>query len=285
MPTNNLKPIKFSDALELFLLDCKSRRLTKTTIAFYESRLRKFSDWLSTDELPDANTVKRFQVSVQNYSDHYQHGLARAIKTFLTYCYEDDLSPLVKFSMPRLEKKVLPAFTKEEVKAILAACKSERDTAIIYTLLDTGIRASELCALTVGDFDSAGTLHVRLGKGQKGRVIPIGSKASRVIKRYLMNREVTATDPLFPSNRNKHLRPDGLVQVMDRLRERTNIDHCTAHTFRRTFAITCLRNGMNIHVLAKCMGHSDIQVLRQYLDLLDSDLQEAHKLASPVDNM
>ena len=72
---------------------------------------------------------------------------------------------------------------------------------------------------------------------------------------------------------------------MDRLSERSGIENCTAHAFRRTFAITCLRNGMNVHILARCMGHSDIQILRQYLDIVEADLHSAHAKVSPADNL
>ena len=60
---------------------------------------------------------------------------------------------------------------------------------------------------------------------------------------------------------------------------------CTCHTFRCTFALSCLRNGMNIDVLARLMGHADITILRQYLPLLEGDLQEAHARFGAMDNL
>ena len=292
MARKHLKTTLITEAVELFLLDGRSRRLTKPTLDFYTARLKKFTTWFPTNYLHeiDSATVKRFLVYCQDqgYSDQYQHGLARAIKTFLTFCYRDKLiSVPVAVSMPKLEKKVLPALSSAEIKKILAECQKERDTAIVYTLLDTGVRAAELCALTIGDLDSgSGTLVVQLGKGQKGRIVPIGAKAIRAIKRYLLTRDsVGVGEPLFLSNKGGHLRVDGLVQVMDRLSERSGVENCTAHAFRRTFAITCLRNGMNVHILARCMGHSDIQILRQYLDIVEADLHSAHAKVSPADNL
>lgn len=135
------------------------------------------------------------------------------------------------------------------------------------TLLDTRLRASELCALTIADLDfGTGTAMVQMGKGQKGRIVPIGTRARKAVRHYLLERpNEKPTEPLFASQRDgRHLRLDGLVQVMDRLKEKSGIAHCTAHTFRRTFAITCLRNGMNVHILARIMGHSDISILSQY---------------------
>ena len=296
MATKHQKTIHINEAVELFLLDCKSRKLTPSTLIFYQARLFKFVAWCNEQGLTginqiDATTIKRYQVDMMalDLSSQYLHGLSRALKTFFIFCQRDKLIKLpIKVNMPKLERKVLQAFTADEVKAILNACTRPRDKAIIYTLLDTGVRAAELCALTVGDVDLInGVMTVRRGKGQKGRYVQFGTKVTKAIRTYFLERsDLQPEQPLFPSNKAKdHLRPDGLGQFMDRLKELTGIEHCTAHTFRRTFAITCLRNGMNVHILAKLMGHADIQILRQYLDMVESDLQAAHKLASPADNL
>lgn len=295
MPQNNSRILRLVDAKELFLLDCQSRRLTRSTLSFYRNRLGTFIAWCTAHQIDnlteiDTHTIKRFLIDYQEgYSDSYQHGLARAIKAWLRYCVRDELlTTAPKVVMPKLEKRILKALTQDEVRKILAAAKSARDKAIVLTLLDTGVRASELCALTVGDLDfDTGTLSIQLGKGQKGRIAPIGTRARKAIRRYLAERpQAKRTEPLFASQRTgKHLRLDGIVQVMDRLQKASGVDNCTCHTFRRTFAITCLRNGMEGHVLARIMGHSDLSVLRQYLDFISSDLIEAHEKASPADNL
>lgn len=294
MPKNNSKIFRLVDAKELFLLDCQSRRLTRSTLSFYRHRLGTFITWCNSRQIDDltgvdTHIIKRFLVDYQDHSDSYQHGLARAIKAFVRYCERDSLiDQAPRVVMPKLEKRILTALTPDEVKKILAAAQGNRDKAIVLTLLDTGLRASEVCALTIADLDfDTGTLSVQLGKGQKGRIVPIGTRARKAARRYLTERpQAKKADPLFASQRTgKHLRLDGLVQIMDRLSERSGIAHCTAHTFRRTFAISCLRNGMDTHVLARIMGHSDLSVLRQYLDFVNSDLVEAHSKASPADNL
>ena len=77
----------------------------------------------------------------------------------------------------------------------------------------------------------------------------------------------------------------GAEQLMERLRIRSGVEECKCHSFRRTFAITCLRNGMNICILAKLMGHADITVLREYLAIVENDLEEAHIKYGAVDSL
>jgi integrase/recombinase XerD len=134
--------------------------------------------------------------------------------------------------MPRLEKKLLEALSPTDIHAILRSCISERDKALCLFLLDSGVRASELVALNVGDIDlKTGVVLVRLGKGQKARNTYIGARTRKQVKRYWAERRDTrAHTPAFASEfKGARLRVDGLVQLMERLRERSGVRICTAH--------------------------------------------------------
>jgi integrase/recombinase XerD len=77
----------------------------------------------------------------------------------------------------------------------------------------------------------------------------------------------------------------GLRQIMRRRSEKARVDTPGLHDFRRYFALQCLRNGVDIFTLQRLMGHADIQVLRRYLAQTDSDTQEGHRRAGPVDSI
>ena len=91
--------------------------------------------------------------------------------------------------MPKVDKRILPAFTEAEVKQLLAACSGSRDKAIVLFLLDTGCRASEFIGLNGGDVDlKDGTARIRQGKGRKDRVVYLGSRTRRAMLRYYLDR-------------------------------------------------------------------------------------------------
>lgn len=154
---------RVADAFEMFLLDCEASRFTAHTLRFYRGRLSLFVAWCAEQDDPDltdltANHLRRYLVELtrRELSSAYVHSHARALRTFLNYCVRDGLlesSPFARVQMPRLEKKILPALTSAEVKRIIAACETDRDRAIVLFLLDSGVRASELCALDVTDVD------------------------------------------------------------------------------------------------------------------------------------
>ena len=240
-----------------------------------------------------AHHIRRYLVELhrRNLSSQYQHDLARAIRAFLNYCVRDELlekSPFDKVQMPRLEKKILEAFSTEEIHRLLKGCTRERDRTLCLFLLDTGLRASELIALNVEDVDiRTGMVTVRLGKGQKGRTTYVGARTRKQLRRYFAERgDPKGRAPAFTSERGgKRLTLSELIQIMARLQKSSGVGTCTCHTFRRTFAIQCLRNGMNVYILARLMGHADITILQQYLALVEEDLQDAHAKYSAVDNL
>ena len=92
--------------------------------------------------------------------------------------------------------------------------------------------------------------------------------------------------PLFASEHaGQHLTPSGLRQILQRIGQNAGVGHCTPHTFRRTCALWCHRNGWRLTEIQRLLGHSDLTVLRQYLDLNDSDVHIAHQERGPVDHM
>jgi site-specific recombinase XerD len=160
---------------------------------------------------------------------------------------------------------------------------------LVLTLLDTGIRNTECCALNIGDIDGR-YIFVRKGKGRKARAVPIGAHTATAISDYLTERgEVSRTAPLFASetnrNRDGRLTRSGLRRVLVLLADAAAVQEVYPHRFRRTFAVWSLRNGMSIYHLQRLMGHDDLSTLQNYLLLVDRDLQQAHAKFGPVDRL
>lgn len=290
----------FDFAVESFLIDCQARRLTPKTIEYYAKNLRTFTLYLADKRIGSVEALthhelRHFMLALRkrNYSAQYQHNIYRSVRTFLNFCVSDGIieeSPLTKLRAPKLPTHEITAFTKDEIKTILKHCDTERDRAICLVLLDSGLRQSEILALNVGDVNLAtGATRVKQGKGQKDRTVYLGAKSRRQVHRYLSERNPTPgpNSALFIASRRPvhRLTTSGIVQMMGRLADATGIKHCSCHTFRRTFAINCLRNGMNVYALAKLMGHINIQMLERYLKIVEDDLAAAHGEFGVVDNL
>jgi len=287
----------------MFMLDGESRGFAKKTVEFYTQRLfpfLRYCDGAGAATVADlsAPLIRAYLATLQKrqkagtLSSATVHSYARAIRTFSLFLVREellDVSPFSKVKMPRLESKVLPALTAEEVQTVLKACECERDKAIVMLMLDAGVRAGELCALDAGDVDNSGAVTVRMGKGAKRRETYIGARTRKQLLRYFAlerGGHPAPGEPLFVSQKGgKRLTYWGLAQVVRRLRKRTGVATLAPHALRRTMAIHSLRNGMNVYTLARMLGHSDIQVLKQYLDIVQADVKTAARAAGVVDNL
>lgn len=278
------------DAIRDFLLTKQADGATSRTIsAHYGYHLRKFvkaTNPATVDDITPA-TIRAYLVKLRNdgLSEHTIHGAARTLKCFCRWLESEGIrqSPWQNIKMPKFPKLVLTPFSPEDVRALLAACDTPRDAAIVLTLLDSGLRISELAALRVSDIDlQSGAVTVRRGKGGKPRTVFVGAKTRRAITRLLRTLD---SEALWQSATGKPMLARGIAAALTRIGERANVKPCNPHRFRRTFAIACLRSGMDVYSLQRLMGHADLTVLKQYLALTDGDAQQAHAAHSPIDQM
>jgi integrase/recombinase XerC len=294
-------PLTTTAALDGFLLDCRARRLTSKSVSFYQQQLTPFVIWLQTRDVTalaaiDAPAIRAYLVTLEDrgLADLSIHAAARSIRAWLNWCVREESiteSPMRKVRMPKVAQRVLPSFERGDLQKLLDACEPgicpERDRAIVLTLLDSGLRASELCALDWRDLDEhTGALRVRSGKGRRDRTAYIGRRTLKALARYRAVRS-DGNPAMFVSlnDANDRLTYEALKLLLWRLGDRAGVAHCHPHTFRRTFALESLRNGCDLMRLAALMGHSDLQMLRRYLALVESDLAAAHRASGPVDGL
>jgi site-specific recombinase XerD len=103
---------------------------------------------------------------------------------------------------------------------------------------------------------------------------------------YLSTRGApTPEEPLWLPYDGERLKVSGLRLALLRMAQRANVQDVHAHKFRRTFALWSLRAGMNIYSLQMLMGHSDLEILRRYLALVEADLEKQHHEHGAVDSM
>lgn len=281
-------------AYELLKLDCKAQGFARSTIDFYHYRLPPFFTWLESQGITKLSqlssiAIRSYLASLQdrNLADNTRHGIARAIRRFCNFCVDEELidkSAFTKVKMPKVGKRVLRSFDKEEIGKLLAACTNRRDKAIILFLLDSGVRASELVRINDSDINiGTGRVFVRKGKMSKDRFVFLGGKSSKAYVKYRM--AVAGVEAAFPSKKSgERLTTSGLRLLLRRLAKRAGVKGVSPHAFRRTFALWSLRAGMNIYALQKLMGHEDLTTLLRYLGLTLEDIGSAHQKHGPVDH-
>jgi integrase/recombinase XerD len=288
-----LASYELQDAYTDFILSRQAILCSPATLKFYQSTAGKFISYLAENGvlepgLTSARHVRAYLslLTERKLSDSYINGHARAIRTLLRFWYvEKYIKELISFQMPQIKQKRLLVYSALEIKKIISHCTNKRDKALIYLLTDTGLRRAELCALNWENVDiSSGLVRVIEGKGGKARSVVMGIKTRRALLSY--RREITHNDsePVIQTIYGTRLSHGGLRSALLRLSQRANI-HVTPHALRRTFATLSLRAGMNLLQLQAILGHSSLDMTRQYVHLIDDDLVEAHKAHGPIDNL
>jgi len=284
---------------ESFIIDRKSRGLSHNTIPFYRKKLKKFLKYCEINQIHDIQELQAkhirkyiFWLEDKGHNKGGVHAHFRVLPTFL-YWYElendfiDWVNPIQKVKVKRPRQEPLEPADIKAVKAMLDVCENDftgvRDRLILLILLDTGLRASELLALDFVNVNPiVGTLQIMHGKSDKDRVVYLGKK-SRIALRSYYRRIEHHEGALIIGVHGERLTYTGLRMLLKRRAEKAGVEYQSPHSFRRLFALTMLRNGIDVFSIQLLMGHADLQMLRRYLKQMGSDLQEAHNQASPVD--
>ncbi len=290
-----------SEWAQAFLFDRRVQGFTAGTIQNYANKLRRFqlfgeNNSVTTIEQITPTIIRDYLALLERdgLTVITRHGHYAALKTWLRWYEREEepeswSNPIEKIKPPKMPNAPIQPISMAEALKIVDRCPADlqglRDKAILLTLIDTGIRASELLQLDIDDFNPVqGSLLIRHGKGDKTRTVYAGKKARKLIRNYLAQRNNEA-DALFVSVvGNSRLTYSGLRWIVLNRSKAAKVKARGIHTFRRLYALTMLRNGVDLVTLSRLMGHSDLQVLTRYLAQTDDDLREAHARSSPVDN-
>lgn len=147
--------------------------------------------------------------------------------------------------------------------------------AVLRTLLNTGMRRTELCSLSLGDVAvERCVIEIRFGKGGKPRKLGINSSLQRALRKYLECRPQTKCDRFFVTFDGMPIRPEGLSRRIMRVARRAGLD-VTTHSFRRTAATIMALNGTSLPVIQGVLGHTTETMANQYVKLTEQNIVES----------
>jgi integrase/recombinase XerC len=161
-----------------------------------------------------------------------------------------------------------------------AAC---RDHAILELLYSSGLRLSELVGLNLADIDLQQGLVLVLGKGNKQRMLPVGSKAIAAVQRWLSVREqVQAKDQaLFIGVRGRRMSPQLVRERVRQAGARELGQHLHPHMLRHSFASHILESSHDLRAVQELLGHADISTTQIYTHLDFQHLAQVYDQAHP----
>ncbi len=307
---------KNAEGLSARTIDSHERILAKWLEHIGDLELQKITsqeaiayiNWLRNEYVPHRFSGKKHPLSAKTLRNVWA-----TLSSFFSWAnLELGIKQIMKdVPAPRTKMVAIEPLTQDEVQRMLKVCvysrevkpgnrkgfvmrlpNANRDQAIILTLVDTGLRAMELCKLQIGDIDlKTGRVEVKHGviggaKGGKGRTVYLGKIVRRAVWRYLSGREDEndLEAPVFLAQNGRPFNPNSLRQLIKGIAERCDVKNAYPHKFRHTFAITYLRSGGDIFTLQVLLGHNSLDMVRHYAQIAEVDVAQAHRKASPADN-
>jgi len=250
------------EACELIKKFICSRRqgLSPRTIDFYEGYLCR------------ANEVVRVNATGQEIisfihklpcTNGGRHAYYRALRAFFNWLYSSksgyelkkEANPILSVEAPKVEKKILPSRTIEEVVYLVNQARSLRDKACVSLLADSGLRLNELANINAGDINWCDYTVTVWGKGGKQRKAPFTERTAQLLKAVVSSNG--AGENIW------NMKPRGIQAVLQRLERETNLK-CNAHTFRRTFASNLHRAGLDIEHIMRLGGWESLDMVLRY---------------------
>lgn len=288
-------PLTLEASAAAFLRALDGRNLSKQTIRAYTTDLRQFLAWLAETNGVAARPDQVTRLDMTEYLAHLASrqltGVTRArklaaLREFFGFLEEVGAvarSPLTGIDTPKREQRGRNFLQPDEYNRVLAEAGSNpRDFCILTLFLQTGVRISELCALTVEDIDlKAGTLQVREGKGQQAREIALERKATAALKAWQKARGASATPTLFTNYRDEPLSEWGVRKLLAKYLKAAGINRkITPHSLRHTFASHKARQGVSPFLLKDLLGHKNLATTQIYVHLGKQDAKKVMEATS-----
>jgi integrase/recombinase XerD len=248
---------------------------------------------------------------IASFLDHLEHDRGNTIQTrnnrlaaihslfaYLALHHPEHASTIQRvLAIPhkRTTKNLLTYLTDPEVDALLAACDQNtwtgrRDHAMLALTIQTGLRISELIALTCQHITlgTGANIHT-IGKGRKARRTPLTPTTRAVLKAWLAERSSAPNEPLFPTRTGTQLSRDAIEHRLAHHLQTAAITcpsiagkHITMHTLRHTAAMRLLLAGNDITVIALWLGHEQITTTQIYLHADMTHKQQAIDRTRPL---
>jgi integrase/recombinase XerD len=286
------------------------RGLSNNSVSAYTRDLQRFSDFLAVNSI-DFLQFKQKQlddfISELNASNLALSTINRVLSTLRSFYGHLEREHGIHNPMKDVESRKIPlrlpkALTVSEITQLIDGSFSEdnvislRDRAILELLYSTGGRVSEIVGINLNDIsminsDSSEVRVIKLrGKGNKERIVPMGSFSVKALDDYLVRvrpdllvkNSKNKNDALFLNQRGSRISRQSAWQIVVNSAKKCGLsDGISPHVFRHSFATHLLDGGADIRVVQELLGHASVTTTQIYTLITIDKIRESYSLAHP----
>jgi integrase/recombinase XerD len=278
--------------------------LTKRTLNDYHVHFKCLLDYTGEDLTKEEINLDLFRGYIgfmlhdKSLSPVTANVRIRTMRAFLRHCYLEGWieEPIhERFKPVKTQEDTLESFTPSEVNDLIntiddSTFRGFRDLVMVFLLLDTMVRCSELIQIRRENVDlSSGLIQLEAPdtKTKKARLVPLSTRTIKILKEYLEESEEFNSEVLFVTYDGLPLSDNTVRKNLQEWGKKANITskRVSPHTFRHTGALFYVLNGGDPFSLQKILGHSNMSMVRKYIQMTDTDVKRQHNTFSPINSV
>ena len=278
------------------------RNVSPQTIDAYKRDISQYLGYLNDSGIKNLSKIKsthiRSYIRVLNDGGMAPASISRIISSIRSYhkylSSENilDKNPVLVINNPKLPKKLPDVLSEKEISLIIDSIDEssqfyQRDKAIIEMLYSCGIRVSEICNLEMSNLFIKDELIRVMGKGNKERLLPLGSRSRIYLDNYLLSSRLgfikkTKSSFVFVSRNGNQLTRAMVNIILNKWVHISGLRKSVSpHKLRHSFATHLLEGGADLRFVQALLGHSDISTTQIYTHLDKHHLKEVYKTHHP----
>ncbi len=264
----------------------EDKRYSKRTCESYLAHLELFFKYFHTK---DPRDIIEEDISIfiddhiirLGYSASYQNLVISAIKVYFTLCGLRKFNP-DSLERPRRSRALPKVFSKDEVMKIFSATRNNKHKLMLWLIYSCGLRRSEVTNIKLTDLDTErGILHIREGKGNVDRMVPVSQKVWEKIRTY--TKEYNPMAYLFEGQAGGRYSVESVYSVFKQSLKRAGIQKDVGvHCLRHSYATHLHESGLDIRYIQELLGHKSTRTTEIYTHVSRRNL---FSIRSPIEDM
>ena len=215
----------------------------------------------------------------------------RGLRTIFYYMMKNGYMSEFKIALPRVDETIKETYTDYEIQILIkkpdlktSTFAEYRNWVLVCYFIATGNRLGTVCNLKISDLNfHDNEILIRRVKNRKQQIIPMSSELKTILREYLLYRKGSPDDWLFCNAYGGQMTRDTLDNAIYHYNRRRGIQKTSVHLFRHTFAKNWIMNGGDIFRLQKILGHSTLDMVKNYVSIYGGDLKRDYDRYSLLD--
>ena len=287
------------ELFKMYKAEKKILGLSESSLSNYEDSLRRFmkfmeSEDISIREIGHEDVLEYIQcMQEEDLSIASINHYLRDIRAFFNWCWKSGYNDKIDIQLVKGQQTVKEVYRMDELNALLKKPSGDsycewRSWAIVNWILATGNREKTVCNVKIGDINlQDGEILLQQTKNKKPQILPMSTELSFVLKQFIHDFRSDAEDQdyLFCNVAGEKLTENALKLSIRDYNLSRGVKKTSVHSLRHTFAKLWISNNGDVFRLQKMLGHSTLDMTRNYVNLFSSDLKKDFDEYSPLDKI